>query len=56
MTLVVLTDAAMVRAIPPGRPGDPAGASLLGMPDAGAYITGQTLSIDGGWNPGVVGA
>ena len=47
------------RAIPQGRPGvadDLAGAALLLVSDAGAYITGQTLSVDGGWNLGLVGA
>jgi hypothetical protein len=29
---------------------------LLLVSDAGAYITGQTLSIDGGWSLGLVGA
>jgi len=48
-----------VRAIPLGRPGLPedlAGACLLLVSDAGGYITGQTLSVDGGWNLGLVGA
>ncbi len=51
--------AEMLRAIPQGRPGleaDLAGAALLLVSDAGAYITGQTLSVDGGWNLGLVGA
>lgn len=51
--------AELVRAIPQGRPGvdrDLAGAALLLVSDAGAYITGQTLSVDGGWNLGLVGA
>jgi NAD(P)-dependent dehydrogenase (short-subunit alcohol dehydrogenase family) len=51
--------AELLRAIPQGRaglPGDLAGAVLLLVADAGAYITGQTLSIDGGWNLGLVGA
>ena len=39
------------RFIPMGRvgePGDAAGAALLLCSDAGAYITGQTLYVDGG--------
>jgi NAD(P)-dependent dehydrogenase (short-subunit alcohol dehydrogenase family) len=51
--------AELVRAIPQGRPGvadDLAGTALLLVSDAGAYITGQTLSVDGGWNLGLVGA
>lgn len=51
--------AEVVRAIPlarPGLPGDLDGAVLLLVSDAGAYITGQTLSVDGGWNLGLVGA
>ena len=51
--------AEVVRAIPLGRPGLPddlAGACLLLVSDAGRYITGQTLSVDGGWNLGLVGA
>lgn len=51
--------AEVVRAIPLGRPGLPAdldGTSVLLVSDAGAYITGQTLSVDGGWNLGMVGA
>jgi NAD(P)-dependent dehydrogenase (short-subunit alcohol dehydrogenase family) len=54
-----LTHAAMVEKIPLGRvsvPGDLAGTALLLLSDAGAYITGQTLSVDGGWNLGPVGA
>jgi NAD(P)-dependent dehydrogenase (short-subunit alcohol dehydrogenase family) len=50
--------AELVKAIPIGRssvPGDLAGAALLLVSDAGAYITGQTLSVDGGWNLGAVG-
>jgi NAD(P)-dependent dehydrogenase (short-subunit alcohol dehydrogenase family) len=31
-----------------GEPNDVAGAALLLCSDAGAYITGQTLYIDGG--------
>jgi NAD(P)-dependent dehydrogenase (short-subunit alcohol dehydrogenase family) len=48
-----------VRAIPLGRAGLPedlAGACLLLVSDAGEYITGQTLSVDGGWNLGLMGA
>jgi NAD(P)-dependent dehydrogenase (short-subunit alcohol dehydrogenase family) len=51
--------AELLKAIPQGRPGvadDLAGAVLLLVSDAGAYITGQTLSVDGGWNLGLVGA
>lgn len=50
--------AEVVKAIPLGRPGVPddlAGACLLLASDAGEYITGQTLSIDGGWNLGRIG-
>jgi NAD(P)-dependent dehydrogenase (short-subunit alcohol dehydrogenase family) len=49
----------VVKAIPLGRSGVPddlAGACLLLVSEAGAYITGQTLSVDGGWNLGRVGA
>jgi NAD(P)-dependent dehydrogenase (short-subunit alcohol dehydrogenase family) len=63
MTSAVFDDPAkaaeIVSAIPLGRPGVPddlAGACLLLVSDAGAYITGQTLSVDGGWNLGRVGA
>jgi len=59
MTEAVFADPAkiaeMVKVIPLGRPGLPedlAGAALLLLSDAGAYITGQTLSVDGGWNLG----
>lgn len=41
-----------VSIIPLGRPGVPAdlaGATLLLASDAGAYITGQTIYVDGGW-------
>ena len=63
MTEAVFADpvkhAELVKAIPLGRssvPDDLAGASLLLVSDAGAYITGQTLSVDGGWNLGPAGA
>jgi NAD(P)-dependent dehydrogenase (short-subunit alcohol dehydrogenase family) len=63
MTEAVFADpvrhAQVVAPIPLGRPGiasDLAGACLLLLSDAGAYITGQTLSVDGGWNLGVLGA
>ena len=42
---------AAVRVIPMGRPGVPAdlaGAAVLLASDAGAYITGQTIVVDGG--------
>ena len=51
--------AEILRTIPLGRPGLPddlGGTCLLLLSDAGAYITGQTLSVDGGWNLGRVGA
>jgi len=51
--------AEVVRSIPLGRssvPEDIAGTVLLLVSDAGEYITGQTLSVDGGWNLGRVGA
>ena len=49
-----------VSVIPIGRPGVPsdlAGATVLLASDAGAYITGQTIFVDGGWlaNAGVKG-
>jgi NAD(P)-dependent dehydrogenase (short-subunit alcohol dehydrogenase family) len=53
------THAEIVKTIPLGRSGVPddlAGTCLLLVSDAGAYITGQTLSVDGGWNLGRVGA
>ena len=47
-----------VSVIPVGRPGIPsdlAGATVLLASDAGSYITGQTIFVDGGWtvNAGV---
>jgi 2-deoxy-D-gluconate 3-dehydrogenase len=51
--------AEVVGAIPLGRAGvadDLGGTCLLLVSDAGAYITGQTFSVDGGWNLGRVGA
>ena len=63
MTEAVFADpvkhAELVKAIPLGHasvPADLAGTALLLVSDAGAYITGQTLSVDGGWNLGLVGA
>jgi NAD(P)-dependent dehydrogenase (short-subunit alcohol dehydrogenase family) len=63
MTEAVFADpvkhAELVKAIPLGHasvPEDLAGTALLLLSDAGAYITGQTLSVDGGWNLGLVGA
>ena len=47
--------ASAVRVIPMGRPGiaaDLAGAAVLFASDASAYITGQTLTVDGGWLAG----
>jgi NAD(P)-dependent dehydrogenase (short-subunit alcohol dehydrogenase family) len=41
-----------VRVIPMGRPGVPAdlaGVAVLLASEAGAYITGQSLVVDGGW-------
>jgi NAD(P)-dependent dehydrogenase (short-subunit alcohol dehydrogenase family) len=56
MTDAVFSDperhASAVGVIPLGRPGVPAdvaGAAVLLASDAGAYTTGQTLFIDGGW-------
>jgi NAD(P)-dependent dehydrogenase (short-subunit alcohol dehydrogenase family) len=59
MTDAVFSDerlhAGAVRVIPMGRPGvasDLAGATVLLASDASAYITGQTIVIDGGWLAG----
>jgi NAD(P)-dependent dehydrogenase (short-subunit alcohol dehydrogenase family) len=59
MTDAVFADARLhasaVRVIPLGRPGIPsdlAGAAVLFASDASAYITGQTLIVDGGWLAG----
>lgn len=44
-----------VSVIPMGRPGLPeemAGATVLLASDASDYITGQTITIDGGWSAG----
>ena len=56
MTDAVFTDPALydsaVGVIPMGRPGvaaDLAGAAVLLCSDAAAYITGQTIVVDGGW-------
>ena len=41
-----------VSMVPLGRPGhaaDLAGAAVLLASDAGAFITGQTIFVDGGW-------
>jgi NAD(P)-dependent dehydrogenase (short-subunit alcohol dehydrogenase family) len=41
-----------VSVIPLGRPGvatDLAGVAVLLASDAGDYITGQTIFVDGGW-------
>ena len=59
MTDAIFSDerlhAGAVRVIPMGRPGvaaDLAGATVLLASDASAYITGQTIVIDGGWLAG----
>ena len=59
MTDAVFSDpelhASAVRVIPMGRAGvaaDLAGAAVLFASDASAYITGQTLIVDGGWLAG----
>ena len=56
MTDAVFSDPALYESatavIPQGRPGVPsdlAGAALLLCSEAGAYITGQTIVVDGGW-------
>ena len=56
MTDAVFSDGKLyesaVRVIPmrrPGVPADLAGATVLLASDAGAYITGQTIVVDGGW-------
>jgi NAD(P)-dependent dehydrogenase (short-subunit alcohol dehydrogenase family) len=56
MTDAVFSDPALYEnataVIPQGRPGVPsdlAGAALLLCSEAGSYITGQTIVVDGGW-------
>jgi NAD(P)-dependent dehydrogenase (short-subunit alcohol dehydrogenase family) len=56
MTDAVFSDPALYEnatsVIPQGRPGvasDLAGTALLLCSDAGSYITGQTIVVDGGW-------
>jgi NAD(P)-dependent dehydrogenase (short-subunit alcohol dehydrogenase family) len=56
MTDAVFSDPALYESatavIPQGRPGVPsdlAGAALLLCSEAGSYITGQTIVVDGGW-------
>jgi NAD(P)-dependent dehydrogenase (short-subunit alcohol dehydrogenase family) len=56
MTDAVFSDPALnasaVSVIPLGRPGVPAdvaGAAVLLASEAGSYITGQTIVVDGGW-------
>jgi gluconate 5-dehydrogenase len=42
----------MEASVPLGRPGadgELAGALLLLLAEAGSYITGQTVVVDGGW-------
>ena len=54
-----VTHAEVLRSIPLGRSGvaeDLAGMCVLLVSEAGGYITGQTFSVDGGWNLGLVGA